>query len=308
MDAESIMFGTDSSSMGSSMHIPLDALEDLFFWLEQARDLEVHSQSSQASADEEEHVEISDSMYSMFSGVSDVSSPWLLASREPNVLLSFNRLQLVGSMFHQMCEAVQFCHDHGISHRDIKPENFIVEDHRNVGVIPDRGEWHSDVVVKLTDFGLATAQDECDDFKCGSKPYMAFECRHNITPTYNPRQADIWSLGIVLLNLIFHRNPFKEPSVQRCRSFAAFSVAPIKFLMKAFDGLTFDVARYLTDHVFCDVTRSCKRVTAHEFGVWAKRLPEYFGMSDRVSMGACNSITTSLSDSRRENSTSIFRR
>ena len=90
-------------------------------------------------------------------------------------------------MFRQMCDAVQFCHDRGISHRDIKPENFIVEDRRTVeemqSACPDtsastlvesnRDGEDTQVIVKMTDFGLATAEDRCDDFDCGSKPYMA---------------------------------------------------------------------------------------------------------------------------------------
>lgn len=277
--------------------------QDLFFWLEQARDFEMRSQSSEASADGiEQNGELADSMHSITSGSSELSSPWLLASREPNILLSYGRLSLVSRMFCQMCDAVQFCHDHGISHRDIKPENFIVVDHRSEGCIPNSGEWSSDVIVKLTDFGLAIAQQECVDFNCGSKPYMAFECRHNISETYDPRQADVWSLGVVLFNLIFHRSPFKEPSTKECSSFAAFSLSPINFLMKAFDGLTFDIASFLTDNVFCKVTCSRHRITAREFAQWAENLPEYFGIPDRIPRGACNSITTSLSHSRYQES------
>lgn len=72
-------------------------------------------------------------------------------------------------MFGQMCAAVQACHEVGIAHRDIKPENFIVMD--------GRGEGESGVgrvVVKITDWGLGTRESECEDFDCGSKPYMAY--------------------------------------------------------------------------------------------------------------------------------------
>ena len=96
-------------------------------------------------------------------------------------------------MFSQMCDAVSSCHEQGVFHRDIKPENFIVTD----GVV--NGERR--VIVKLTDFGLSTTEAECSDMDCGSAPYMSFECRNNCAPTYRPAPADVWSLGIVLINM-----------------------------------------------------------------------------------------------------------
>ena len=107
-----------------------------------------------------------------------------------------------------MCEAVAVCHDEGVYHRDIKPENFIVTDGWE-----DDLDFHSHfssdepkparrcVVVKLTDFGLSTRDSASSDMDCGSAPYMSFECRNNCAPTYAPRAADVWSLGIVLINM-----------------------------------------------------------------------------------------------------------
>ncbi len=88
-----------------------------------------------------------------------------------------------------MCEAVAVCHDVGVYHRDIKPENFIVTDSTDTF---DRRV----VVVKLTDFGLSTRESESGDMDCGSAPYMSYECRNNCAPTYSPRAADVWSLGL----------------------------------------------------------------------------------------------------------------
>lgn len=94
-------------------------------------------------------------------------SPSLLSSTANSSLLSRKRLRLISRMFGQMCSAVAACHNVGISHRDIKPENFIVMDGRESG---ERGR----VVVKITDWGLGTREVECEDFDCGSKPYMAY--------------------------------------------------------------------------------------------------------------------------------------
>lgn len=108
-----------------------------------------------------------------------------------------------------MCEAVAVCHDDGIYHRDIKPENFIVTDGwedddtntLSTSTTPDAPAARRCVVVKLTDFGLSTRESASSDMDCGSAPYMSYECRNNCAPTYAPRAADVWSLGIVLINM-----------------------------------------------------------------------------------------------------------
>ncbi|WFC94515.1 hypothetical protein MBRA1_001145 [Malassezia brasiliensis] len=270
--------------------------QDLYFWLEEA-DL-ANAPSKQSSSKEGN----SGAMIQDSDMPGEVpSTPWLLARTSPHMLLSEERLKCVGDMFYQMCEAVQFCHDRGISHRDIKPENFIVQDMRSDYL--HRASDQEAVVVKLTDFGLATTKDQCDDFNCGSKPYMAFECRHNLAKTYDPKQADVWSLGIVLLNLLFHRSPFKEPSVEHCASFSAFSFRPTLFLTEAFDGLTTEVAQFLCANVFCDVSQGLThRISARGFGEWSKELPRLLGQransDNHGPRGACSSVTSPLQLSR----------
>lgn len=104
-------------------------------------------------------------------------SPSLLASAPNNSLITRKRLRLISRMFTQMCEAVQACHAVGIAHRDIKPENFIVVDGRAEG---ETGSSRA-VVVKITDWGLGTRAELCEDFDCGSKPYMSYVRPLNLT-------------------------------------------------------------------------------------------------------------------------------
>lgn len=188
-------------------------------------------------------------------------------------------------MFSQMCDAVAVCHDAGVSHRDIKPENFIccdsVEleaevDNRTLsadgGPSPDFGpQAKRKVVVKLTDFGLATTEEESGDVECGSKPYMSYECRNNLGPTYRPAPADVWSLGIVLINMLFHRNPWKDPT-EGDPNFDTFLVNPTLFFTSKFTGIGKEVATYIAEHVLCVEVED--RVSARELGQWIKSLPE----------------------------------
>lgn len=107
---------------------------------------------------------------------------------------------LIKRTFIQVCEAVHFCHEVGIFHRDLKPENVLIS---------------GDGSVKLADFGLATRDPRSDDFGCGSTFYMSPECQKQ--PRYAERYAsgpnDVWSLGIILVNLTCSRNPWKRASL-----------------------------------------------------------------------------------------------
>lgn len=61
--------------------------------------------------------------------------------------------------FTQLIDAVQACHDLGISHRDLKPENVMC--------------MKSDERVFLSDFGLATQLGLSNSYGCGSSHYMS---------------------------------------------------------------------------------------------------------------------------------------
>lgn len=94
----------------------------------------------------------------------------------------------------QLIDAVQFVHKKSIYHRDIKPENILISD-----------DWS----IRLTDWGLASTTKYCNDFGVGSERYMAPELfdKKNIE-VYDASKCDIWSIGICMLNIVFHKNPF----------------------------------------------------------------------------------------------------
>ena len=97
----------------------------------------------------------------------------------------------------QLVNAVDYMHSKGLYHRDIKPENIFLT---------------QDGSMKLGDFGLATTDFWSHDASVGSDRYMAPEQYDPAENGYSPAQADIWAIGICLLNILFSRNPFVTPT------------------------------------------------------------------------------------------------
>ncbi|KAL8938431.1 MAG: hypothetical protein Q9216_003905 [Gyalolechia sp. 2 TL-2023] len=97
----------------------------------------------------------------------------------------------------QLVNAVDFMHSKGIHHRDIKPENIFLA---------------QDGSMKLGDFGLATTNTWSYESSVGSDRYMAPEQYDAADTGYSPAKADIWAIGICLLNVLFSKNPFVTPT------------------------------------------------------------------------------------------------
>ncbi|CAI0652367.1 unnamed protein product [Colletotrichum noveboracense] len=97
----------------------------------------------------------------------------------------------------QLVDAVAYIHANGVYHRDIKPENIFLT---------------QSGAMKLGDFGLATTENWTLETTVGSDRYMAPEQFDSAGAGYSPAQADIWAIGICLLNILFSRNPFTTPT------------------------------------------------------------------------------------------------
>ncbi|EZF28660.1 serine/threonine protein kinase [Trichophyton interdigitale MR816] len=97
----------------------------------------------------------------------------------------------------QLIDGVEFMHSKGLYHRDIKPENIFL---------------CQDGSMKLGDFGLATSSPWSFEACVGSDRYMAPEQYEPTAAGYSPAKADIWSIGICLLNILFAKNPFVTPT------------------------------------------------------------------------------------------------
>ncbi|RDB22815.1 Negative regulator of sexual conjugation and meiosis [Hypsizygus marmoreus] len=120
-----------------------------------------------------------------------------------------NNVQLVKDAFVQLIDAVDYCHGKNVFHRDIKPENVLCS------------EGGTDV--RLADFGLSIDSHVSKDFGCGSSYYMSPECigKELTVGRYSTRHSDIWSLGVILTNMISGRNPWRYATTKD-ECFAAY--------------------------------------------------------------------------------------
>jgi serine/threonine protein kinase len=100
----------------------------------------------------------------------------------------------------QVARALDYAHFRGIIHRDIKPANVMIS---------YLGE------VKLMDFGIARGEDHADLTETGTgvgtPSYMSPE---QIIGDKVDFRSDVFSLGILLYQMVTGRKPFVEDSVQ----------------------------------------------------------------------------------------------
>ena len=111
----------------------------------------------------------------------------------------------------QIARGLSAAHAHRIIHRDVKPSNIIVTNEN---------------VAKIVDFGLArvvaSASATQSISSTGTLPYMSPE---QILGETIDQRSDIWSLGVILVQMIAGSHPFLRPSTG-AMTFAILNQAP----------------------------------------------------------------------------------
>mmetsp|Transcript_32349 Transcript_32349/g.58745 ORF Transcript_32349/g.58745 Transcript_32349/m.58745 type:complete len:717 (-) Transcript_32349:165-2315(-) len=94
--------------------------------------------------------------------------------------------------FVQLVRGLKYLHSNNIVHRDLKPENLLIT--------------HDDVL-KIGDFGWCAATNVLRTTFCGTMDYLAPEM---IQGTGHDHTLDIWSVGILLYEMMVGRPPFQS--------------------------------------------------------------------------------------------------
>ncbi len=106
--------------------------------------------------------------------------------------------KIIAQIIIQICNALEYAHDKGIVHRDIKPANIMV-----------LKDYH----VKVMDYGIARV-----DSSSMTKTGIAMGTPNYISPEQlkglpTDRRADLFSLGIVMYEMLLGQRPFKGENI-----------------------------------------------------------------------------------------------
>ena len=103
--------------------------------------------------------------------------------------------------FIQISSALYFLHSNGYAHRNLKPENILIDENDNI---------------KLCNFGFCVSLNEGERKTfCGKFEYIAPEMIKE--QPYN-QSIDIWSLGVILYEMLHGYSPFKYENFNKNNS------------------------------------------------------------------------------------------
>jgi serine/threonine protein kinase len=134
-------------------------------------------------------------LYDIYEDNSDVYI--IMEYCESNLQLIINKYEekKVKKYIKQIVDGLYYLQKQNIVHRDIKPANILIKKDN----------------IKICDFGFAkaiTGNDYMMDTICGSPLYMAPEI---LFKTKYSSKSDLWSLGIIIYQMVYHKHPYKDP-------------------------------------------------------------------------------------------------
>ncbi|KAF8592394.1 kinase-like protein [Ramaria rubella] len=178
--------------------------------------------------------------------------------------------RLIKDIFLQVLDAIDYCHSHSVFHRDVKPENILL--------------CNGGRKALLSDFGLAIGDHVSTELRTGSPWYMSPECF--ATPSrwgrrYATAPNDIWSLGVLLLNLASGKHAPWMYAHPNDRFFHDFLKQPN--LLRLFVPLSLDVHDILTrvftinpvERISIKELKAAVQKVKH-FSIPPSRLTEYY--------------------------------
>ena len=105
-------------------------------------------------------------------------------------------LQDIDRLLNQVSSALALAHRYGVVHRDIKPENILMDEDGNG---------------YLADFGIAQIlSDTKDDDEFAGMGSPAYAAPEQLSGNATSPQSDIYSLGIILYELLIGKHPFPD--------------------------------------------------------------------------------------------------
>jgi serine/threonine-protein kinase SRK2 len=101
-------------------------------------------------------------------------------------------------LFQQLTLGLDFCHRNGVANRDLKLENLLL----------DMEPTSSNPLLRICDFGYSKHDaSSFADTRLGTPAYMAPEVIF-LKGEYSAKQADVWSLGVILYAMVCGHYPF----------------------------------------------------------------------------------------------------
>jgi serine/threonine protein kinase len=121
-------------------------------------------------------------------------------------------------LFEQVCNIVGYAHSQGVVHRDLKPENIMVVGERSVylmdwGIAKDFAEKHNEALAAIRTPSESDPNMTLPGQAKGTPQYMSPEQAMGLANKIG-RRSDVYSLGIILYEMLAGHNPFRGDSMR----------------------------------------------------------------------------------------------